>query len=378
LVAFVDATLQGIGAETDSSFLGAFPEPVELDDLPTDIEPVGLLFDVARLHTLLDDQNNPTTLRGEEGAGPPEEMLQSLAKVLLLQSNGDCWDGVDDTGKVVARLKRLSDSYSADGTVARAYTLEDQNGGTQPLDRWLRSHAAFSLSFSSPEYFYAEGTLYRKAGFAQDVAQIAGFLKPSVGLSAATSEKGEDYKPDATTFKPESIFGIVESTLAASDTHLWCCDLGDEWADYIGVAERRVTFYHCKHGTPTTGASDFQVVVAQALKNLGRVKFRHAEIQAKVHSAQERSTWGSTSIPLLAKTTGGWPALEEDLTSTIADPNTRWNVALVVTALSHAEFTAAASKAKPKPHFVQLIWLLSAFVSACRERDAQPWIYCRP
>ena len=380
LVTFVDETILGISSKADSSFLGAFPEPVELDELPTKVEPAGMLFDVSALNELIHDESNPTTIRADEGADPPENVLRALSAVLTLRPKGDDWEGIDAQNNVISSLRRLKDSFSANPTIAKAYSVVDGSGVDEPLDRWLRRQTAYSVSFSSPEYFYSDNKLFRRGGFTQEATQIATFIEPNALLVPASSEKGDgkSYSRTTTAFASDSIFRIVETGLASADKHLWCCDLGDEWADYIGVGDRSVTFYHCKHGTPTTGASDFQIVVGQALKNLARVKFRREEMREKIARARDREHWGQTKIPLLAKSDGGWARLELDLAQVIADPNTKWSVALVVTALSVDEFATEASRSSPKPHFVQLIWLLSAFVSACRERDAQPRIYCRP
>lgn len=377
LVGFVDEALRGIGAHSDSAFLNAFPEPVDLDDLPANVEPAGMLFDTSELREALDDPTNPWTIRPDEGAPSADVMLETLSSVLTLRAVGDGWEGIDAQGNVFSKVKRLTHSYSVMPTIAREYTVEDQQGVGERMDRWLRQHAAFSLSFTSPEYFYSDEKLFRRAGFEKEVELVTRYLTAHATLDAASSEKGGPYRPVARHFAARSIFGILEKSLAVADKRLWCCDLGDEWADYIGISAQDITFYHCKHGSPTTGASDFQIVVGQALKNLARVKFRHDEVQQKVRHAQERNRWGETQIALLRRSPGGWPALEQDLSRTVSDPNTRWRVALVVTSLSLAGFTAAAALPTPSPHFIQQVWLLSAFLSACRERDAQPLIYCR-
>lgn len=377
LVVFVDQTIAGINASTASAFLTAFPEPVELDDLPDDVLPVGLLLDLGVVYDRLHDPTYPHTLVAPEALPPVEHLLDALSPVLTLRSADEQWDVVDDSGTMFARMKRLKNSYSLWFALPKEYLVEDAEGATEPLTRWLRRHSAFSVTFTSPEYFYSAGKLYRMAGFDQEVAQVRRFLSAHPPLDTAASEKGGPYPANATSFSPDSIFGIVERTLSTEDRYLWCCDLGDEWADYIGLGTGRVTFYHCKHGTPTTGASDFQIVIAQALKNLSRVKFRRPEVQQKLQQAEQRDYWGATRIPLLAKNDDGWTGLEHDFEEVIADPNTIWRVALVLTALSLEQFDQAAAQATPTPHFVQLVWLLSAFVSACRERDAQPVIYCR-
>ena len=377
LVAFINQTIAGINASTASAFLAAFPEPVELDDLPADVLPVGVLFDLGSVYDRLHDPTYPYTLAAPDTQPSVEQLLQALSPVLTLRSDDEQWDVVDDSGTIFARMKRLKNSYSLRFSFSQEYAVEDAEGAAEPLTQWLRRHSAFSVTFTSPEYFYSAGKLYRMAGFEQEVAQVRRFLSAHPPLDTASSEKGDPYPATATSFSPESIFGIVERTLSRDDTYLWCCDLGDEWADYIGVGAGRVTFYHCKHGTPTTGASDFQIVIAQALKNLSRVKFRRQEVQQKLTQAEQRDYWGATQIPLLARDDGGWTGLEHRFNEVIGDPNARWRVALVLTALSLEQFDQAAARATPTPYFVQLVWLLSAFVSVCRERDAQPVIYCR-
>lgn len=376
LVSFIDDTLNGIENQQDSSFLNAFPEPVELEQLPTDIHPTGILLDFGELHDLLGDPAGGSVLKGLPGEDSPDVMLDTLSAVFTLREADDAWDGIDDQEHVVVQVKRLKHSYSVQMEIAKAYFIEGADGTETRLDRWLRERAAFSLSFSSPEFFYADARLFRRAGFAQEVAQMQRFLEAHAALDEAQSEKGAGYPATAKTFATNSIFGILETSLTGSDRYVWCCDLGDEWADYIGVGDKGVTFYHCKHGAPTRGATAFQIVIAQALKNLARIKFRREEVHAKIVASRQRQHWGQTRIPLLARG-GEWSALEEELLAAVADPTTRWRVALVVTALSLADFQAEAARTAATPHFIQLVWLLSAFASACRERDAQPLVYCQ-
>lgn len=377
LVAFVDQMIAALNTSTSSAFLSTFPEPVELDELPVDVLPVAVLFDLGGVYDLLHDPTNPHTLMAPDALPSVERLLEVLSPVLTLRDDDEQWEVVDDSGTVLARMKRLKNSYSIRFAFSAEYAIEDAAGTVEPLAQWLRRQSAFSVTFTSPEYFYAAGKLYRMAGFKQEVEQVRRFLNVCPPLDAASSEKGDPYPATASRFSVDSIFGIVENALASDDEYLWCCDLGDEWADYIGVGTSRVTFYHCKYGTPTTGASEFQVVTGQALKNLSRVKFRRSEVQRKLQLAEERGRWAATAIPLLARGVGGWAGLEHAFADVLADPNASWRVALVLTALSIEDFDEAAALSTPPPHFVQLVWLLSAFVSACRERDAQPVVYCR-
>ena len=46
--------------------------------------------------------------------------------------------------------------------------------------------------------------------------------------------------------------------------------------------------------------------------------------------------------------------------------------------LSLSGFDATAVLAVPPPHFVQLVWLLSAFIHSSREWGSKPVILCQP
>ena len=288
------------------------------------------------------------------------------------------WNVVADHG-TFATLKKLSTSYGIASDAARAWWLESPEGSKVSLERWLRDNDAYSVSFSDPEYFYSIGSLYRKAGFDQEAKRVKALLKPHAPLDHAASEKGptDEYRVTTTNFSADSIFRVLETSLAGDALHLCCGDLGDEWADYLAIGPGEITFFHCKDGTPTTGASDFQIVVGQAVKNLSRIKFRPEEIQAKLGACKSNPYWANTRIPRLAKTANHWDGCIAAATAMTGNPAAVWRVALVVTALSDADFEREMQRTSPKPHFIQLVWLLSAFASICRERDAQPIIYCR-
>src|SRR6266446_4866310 len=177
LVRFIDETLNGIETSTDSPFLNAFPEPVELDDLPAGIEPTGILFDFGVLQDLLDDPSSGITIKRTPADDTAEAMLEALSEVLHLRGADDGWEGVDGGGNVVVQVKRLKHSYNAHPEGARDYSIETEDGVEIRLDRWLRDRAAFSLTFSSPDFFYADNRLYRKAGFVQEVRLVRRILE---------------------------------------------------------------------------------------------------------------------------------------------------------------------------------------------------------
>jgi hypothetical protein len=103
-------------------------------------------------------------------------------------------------------------------------------------------------------------------------ALFLGHLIPADCLKSVSSEKGS-FRTNQKNFSGTSVFGQLESTIARDDDVLICDDLGDEWADFIGLntkgAPPMITFYHAKHGKLSLGAGPFHISVSQAEKNLG-------------------------------------------------------------------------------------------------------------
>ena len=382
LIEFIDETIEQVRGDQVSPFLSAFPAPLELSDLPGNVTPTGLLFDLSALLDAMVNAAPPWELKRapDAPAAPLTDLYAALSQVMDLTKNADEeWEAKGANGTIFATIKRLKHAYGVSPTGVRDWVLDNGAGETVDLARWLKSKDAFSLSFSEPDYFYTAGNLYLRKGFKGEAELVLRMLQVHAPLDPADSEKGskDDYDEHSVHFVGTSIFRVLETSLAAGTEHLCCCDLGDEWADYLGFDPKGVTFYHCKDGTPTTGASDFQIVVGQALKNLSRIRFRTEEIRTKLMARKDREFWGATRIPLLVHANGGWDGLIQTAVSAAGKPDTAWRVALVVTALARSDFVAEMAKPNPTPHFIQLVWLLSAFASECRERGAEPVIYTR-
>jgi hypothetical protein len=155
-------------------------------------------------------------------------------------------------------------------------------------------------------------------------------------------------------------------------------DLGDEWADYLCVKGNALIFVHCKGAKQTTGATAYQEVIGQALKNLGRIRSTPLEFESKLKKTQKREYWGGTKIHRLRDGDTTWAEFQKAILTLLRDPNVIREVHLVLTMLSLAEFDGATDAASPPPYFVQLIWLLASFIDSCREMGAKPVIFCKP
>lgn len=138
--------------------------------------------------------------------------------------------------------------------------------------------------FNNVAIAYLDGALYRDDSIA-DGQQFLSYIRTDPRLNAATSEKGT-FSLDHRAFDMDSVFRIIVDAIADRDELLICDDLGDEWADFIGIdgssQPRTISFYHAKHHAVTLGASALHIVVSQAIKNLGRVNLSPEELGPKL------------------------------------------------------------------------------------------------
>jgi hypothetical protein len=380
LARLVRRVVEQVEANKTDDFLANFAQAITVSDLPAGTVPTSVLFHVS---DLLEDASLTLYRRPAPGDAPTkllrkEKLIRRvLDGTLPVTADADGQFAIGpDAAKPRGKLRETASGYTMSTILRNRVVVRDAQSRLQPLAAWVRENDAYSITFSQPEYFYTGGGLYRRASFASEVAVVTRCLRPEEALSLATSEKGTP-SPTNTQFPGDSVFGIVEQMYAPFEW-LYCGDLGDEWADFVCVKNGTLMFLHCKHGTTTTGGADFQDVVGQGLKNLGRVQSTPSAFRAKlqqVSSTAASRRWGNTQIERLR---GGadWQGFRAAVDQVLANPDARREVHLVVTMMSNGAFEAAAGA--PMPYFIQQVWLLSSFINSCREMGARPVIVCKP
>lgn len=362
-----------------SAFLDSFPAAIQFDEKPTTLVPRGVLIEWA---ALLD--NNSLELRRTRADGSitpfrSKSLLRLLGGVLTTRKQQTEWVLKNETrGFTVGRLRENKRGYALAELLHQTVNVHSTDGLIQKsLTTWLREEQPFQIAFSSPDYFFSAGNLYKRAGFDREVDLVRSIMQPRVALANVNSEKGKPLPTSAaqTVFPPNSIFRFVEDVEYAQADYLWCTDLGDEWADYVVLVDDKLIFSHCKHGQLKASATPYQEVVGQALKNLGRAQAMPQTVAKKIKGAAAKNTWGNTGIVRLR---GGkpWAAFEAAAIDRVSDPNAAREVHLVISMLSLAGYNAAATSKRPS--FIQLVWLLASFMNSTREHGARPVIICRP
>jgi hypothetical protein len=384
-----------------SPFIRTFARPMSLADALAASQPTAIAVDTARLAAAV--TGDEATIRlvhvGDEVAELStdefNELLGQLDQALSIEGNGKLRvaklpDRDDELATISLNKSRITLRSLTLGMAAtvQVETLDlplGEDSQRRPLYSYLNEEDCFIVLFDDVRISYIDGQVFRDEAMLDGEASFLPYLHPEGSLQAVTDEKGA-FVADQVTFDVTSTFGAIVEHVGAEDDILICDDLGDEWADFIGIKEDagfvQVCFYHAKHDALTLSAGSFHVVVSQAIKNLGNMMFPPERMEAKVQSwdATYNAKNQPTQIARIIRNNAG------DLGASIARartaPDVRRRAVIVTSSLSkeavEEAFAAIQAGQRPTHTFVQLYWLLQSFFSACSEVGASGSIVCQP
>jgi hypothetical protein len=393
-----------LGGAAASPFIRNFARRLDINALPTAAVPITFAIDTPRLsELLLSEEPSIRLVKTDPATGNFVQL------------------GVAETGAIIAaldealpvrpgrpdfRIKRGARSIGAirfakTRIALRQFDFHPLRGidveatehpiGTdedrRALARYLDREDLFTILFSDPALAYVEGELFRNEAMLDGGANFLRHILPSGILTGATSEKG-DFIAGQLAFSQDSVFRHIVDEIAASNDILICDDLGDEWADFIGLSTQSrppsINFFHGKHGDLTLGASAFHVSVSQAEKNLGRLSLPPDAMEAKYGSWSELYTSGTGVASGIRKIIRGGEItnLRRSIEDVRTAPDAVRHIYIVTSSLSKAAVEAAFADiqtgGRPSAHFVQLYWLLTHYYSACAEMGAVGFVICQP
>lgn len=384
-------------------FIRNFARAVELESVAADLKPIVVAIDVPSLTeqlfgdtptisfvTIADEQEVPFDKAATDA------VLQALDESfpILTNKQGVHVRDVDNArnigtlklGKGRIALSKL-DIEPIQGVLVKSIGADaGGDGELKPLRRHIDNENLFLILFADPALAYVNGELFRDEVMLSGGAEFMRHIIGNAALTNANSEKGK-FTNTATQFSAQSVFRILIDELSGDDDVLICDDLGDEWADFIGLDtdEHRpsITFYHAKHGPLSLGASPFHVSISQAEKNLGRMSLAPSTM------AQKYQAWDATyngpkvasAIPRIARG-GDIAAIQSQVEAIRTAPAATKRAIIVTSSLSRAAvgetFAQIAAGARPSAHFVQLYWLLTSYFSACAELGTVGYVMCQP
>ncbi|WP_222313724.1 hypothetical protein [Rhizobium leguminosarum] len=397
-IGVIDA-LRGEPADV-SPFIRTFARPLSLADAILSSQPITLAIDTNKLIDAVkgDDAMIRIVRVGDEVVALTDAELGDLAadlkQALTIDDGGTRRSaklpGTDDEAAAISLNKHRIALRSLTLGGADQIKIESLQmpAGEDPDRRSLRQYLdeenAFVVLFDDVRLSYIDGQVFRDETMLDGGASFLRYLHAEASLQAVTSEKG-NFVAGQTAFDATSTFGAVVNHIAATDTTLVCDDLGDEWADFIGIRETggltQISFYHAKHGALEVSAASFHVSVSQAIKNLGNMGFPKERMTAKIEG------WGgtynapgqATQIPKIFRSNGA--NLAETFASARTAPDGLRRAVIVTSSLSKQAvadvFAAIQAGQRPSHTFVQLYWLLQSFFSACTEVGATGSVVCQ-
>ncbi|MYM36574.1 hypothetical protein GTP38_19785 [Duganella sp. FT94W] len=373
-----------------SRFVSRFAKPViferEIQQLTSQL----IVFDTIGIRTRLSEDGltvvkrfRKTNARQYSFAKITDSMLDH--QLHLLGNNQIVLENKFELGALSRGRKKLK----VDLPSLKAYALTD---GTKhnSLVAYINSKDLFSVYFDSTEYVQLGGSLFRDGGLIAEIEGVISALSPVAAMGSADREKVDisrdrphPTKATLSNFPSTSVFDIVESNYGGAD-YIFCDDLGDEWADHIIVDRGRqtLTFVHSKHGKPSRGASSLHEVVGQALKNMGNLLCMPSSMRQKLAGFDGTFMKGTQISRVRAAPLGEtFETTLDRVEQHLSSNKLQRQMVLACSFLSATDCTndlnALRSGGAVRASVRQLLWLLSYFVSACKEVNVEPIIHCR-
>ncbi|WP_377810609.1 hypothetical protein ABNQ38_33580 [Azospirillum sp. A29] len=392
------------GTGTVAQFIESFARPTDLSSLANTVNPTNLSINIPEIADRV--FSDPPLIKLMAKVKPKEfreltveeryEFLKTIDQEFWIEGPRDNLQILDAPGGAkIGSLNwgknRIGLSTFATNKTESIYVAKgDQNiDETQPtaLKMYLDRENLYIVLFDDVSIAYLNGELFQDKAMHDGGALFLSHLIPENCLQTASSEKG-NFRANQKKFSPNSVFGQLVNTISANDDIIICDDLGDEWADFIGVntksAPPMITFYHAKHGDLSLGASAFHISVSQAEKNLGRLASSPAAMIAKFAGWMARPYANDKKVTSIARLIRGGQRvdIEQKIEKLRNSPELVRRVSIVTSSLSKKDvedaFTSIKNGGRPSAHFVQLYWLLSSFFSACAEVGAAGYVVCQP
>lgn len=389
LCRWCDKIIKRINAPKDieESFLRHFAKPVKWSTLYTQLTPTYILIDTHLIKSIIDSGDYKFVYESGDdckdiGLDTIHFLINRLDRCLSLTGteNEQNYETSVVCSKVSIKLNRtgikIENIGLLDHVKLRSNSPDDQVGSLASI---INFNKAFSIGFDKLQFIYSNGGLNQDIGILNKLDSVLSIFVPLKEMYLVTSEKGNI--KDMTDFQQDTVFHVVEEYFMSKGArHIVCDDMGYEVADHIAITDNTISFIHSKakgnHGA-SLSASNFQVVIGQALKNIGSV--RDLPIDKKVKSWNSTFFAGS-KIP--CNRYGDIKDFKNAYTSVLGSPNGIKEICLAVDFISKSKLQDAFSKLKKgidftqKNYVIQMVWLLNELISSCKEADMNCRILC--
>lgn len=386
LCIWADMVITGIKNPVDlrTTMLNNFSKPIKWKNEHTKLKPIYLLIDIHELIDIIEAQQVELVYAQDKNN---EERTGDLLKKILAK-HCECFDLKEIDAHALYSCKCLSNllvkvtkngiRLDSAGRLSKLY-VRYTNGDKVKMTTYINSNRCFYVGFEDVKYMYYGAQLHEDSNMKENLTSILSVFEPIKDMEGVKTEKGE-LRAGITQFDEDSVFKVIEDYyIRKGASFLICDDMGNECADHIAVCGDTLSFIHSKaDGMTALSASKFQVVIGQAIKNIGNL--RNLNVPNKVHAWQNKM-YGQTEIQVCR--VGDINQFEYEYNRISKSPNGIKEVCLAIDFVSKDELKTAFDNIsqdtpfKQKNSVSQMIWLLSAFISACKDADMHCRIFCK-
>lgn len=364
--------------EKRMSILTSFAEAISFEDYKEDLFPIAILLNFSRLYDDI-EQGKINSVLDEDNEIDINHVLIHFKQVLAIQDFNIQNNFTDDfTVKINTKSITLSSQR------LKKLILSYNDGNQKSLIDYLNTYSSYIINFDNLELVYSGRKLFRDNKLLGNIDSLIQTFVAYPELATVTSEKGK-FTSNSTSFEARSIFNFVEKQFLNEFDYFVCDDLGNEWADHIGLNNNSVSFYISKYDDTVFSATSFHEVIGQALKNLGHIFPLEYIIDDK------ENIWGNkyktnrinTNIPRLRKGDSVANAINF-YKRIIKLPNIKKSIFLIINFISKSKLEESLNMLRNGEDFrernqaIQILWFISTLISGCREVNTNIYICCKP
>jgi len=367
------------------SFLSVFTTPIDFQKESATLKPIAILLEI---NHLLDSINSGIISKSFISINGTEREidLNTFATNFnyLKQVRNDAISGcyfIDNTTADDLTIKINKNSITLNSNKLKNIILEYDNGSTKTIIDYINERNDFIINFEDIEMIYTKRKLFKDHRLLNNIPNFIKIFETHDELKITTSEKGNQLSTSK-KFDEDSVFDVVETKYKDNFKFFICDDMGNEWADHIGVTDDFVALYHSKSKKALFSASAFHDVIGQAQKNYG-ILTPNSEQLAKKKVTWEKFYKSNTKIKMLRKGSSVEDAIKL-WQENIGSPNFKRQVNIVVDFISKSGLEERLEKLKnnisfpEKNQVIQILWFISSLINASQELGIESKVICKP
>ena len=375
------------------TFIDVFAEPIEYTSVAHILNPISILVLTSNLQ---EDYDNGKIRSVEYRYNGITKNISFAKLVKHINQVYDVSPIEEDDGKIHYVLDRTKikeaelvlNSKSIILKLIRGARIYVQFDDAVPksLISYLNQDNDYIINFENLELVYNQKQLFKDRGLLNNVDGFLSVFVEDPILMTVTDEKGEGrYVAGCRVFPNNSEFHYIDNHILPDSNYSFLDDMGDEWADFIMLRDSKISFIHAKHDDSIMSASAFQIVVAQALKNIGNFKPANERLDNKQRSLVNpyRIDGIITAINKLRTGANLNDAIER-YKNLLVHPNLQREIIIVIDFISKAQLTLHMQQLRDNEAFpqrnqvIQILWMISGLVNCCMENGISIHIRCKP